>query len=170
MSHNFTVDMNEMCEKLDTIYVTQPESKKQQKRNKTAYWGIELPTIQNDILDVALKANTNLVPLTKIHSTLLYVGKKDNENEKLFVEHESKECVLTITSFGISEFALCLKVDSIVFTDNKTEVPTCATIQHVTYALSEGTKAMDSINALKVNIIKFDRPIEVTGTVKRFLY
>lgn len=146
------------------------------KKNLTSYWGVELNV--NDITQIeqikqALYDKPQLKQLEKIHSTLLFVGKKEgNTNEDIFKPLEKKQCNVNISSFGLSDNALCVKVDSITYLENDEEknMPTFATHQHITFALGNGTKAVDSVKALSDGqIINIDKKI-LSGTVKRYLF
>ena len=141
------------------------------KKNKTLYWGIEINNFNNEEINEFIKDKTHLILLKKIHSTLLFVGKKDNDDEKIFYEYEGQNCMMLISEFGYSNDALSIKVDSIVLSNSK-NVPTFATQQHITFALRESVKAVDSVKTLlgEGTIIKLNNPVIIHGIVKRFLY
>lgn len=161
---------------------TDIKEKKTNKKNLTAFWGVSISLsviLQNELITKCLSENKNLIVLTKpIHTTLLYVGKKpDNPNESSYNNKEGKKCVLIIDSFGYSGDALALKVSSIKYindsisADVDSNVPSYATIQHITLALKKGIPAKDSINALvDGTIIKFDIPIVIISEIKRYLF
>jgi hypothetical protein len=116
---------------------------------------------------------SQLVPLKKCHSTLLYVGKKENEDEKIFHEFEAKPCVVTVDALGLSKDALAFRVKNIM-TDEETArtVPTFATKQHITFALRSGVPAKDSVLTLlgQGDVTVLNEPMILKGKVKRFLY
>lgn len=157
-----------------TMATVAPPTKKS-KKQMTSYWGISLTNdiFQNNQIKQILENNAQLIPLEKIHSTLLYVGKKENENETQFEPHEKRECTLKITHFGHTDKAMALRVESITF-DDDSSVPSFAEIQHVTLALRNDTKAKDSVETLKggddASLVKFDEPIILKGAIKRYLY
>ena len=154
------------------------DNPKKSKKNLTSYWGVSLNlsiVTENAELQSFLKSHDNLILLEKIHSTLLFVGKKENDNERVFIPLEGKLCQLEIIGFGSSESAIALDVKSITYKNDaneSTDVPSFATKQHVTIALSKGTKAVESVKTLlgEGTYTKFDKPIIVTGTVKRYLF
>ncbi len=84
------------------------QSNKKTKKNLTSYWAVELDTSifqECDEIKQFLITNPNIVQLKAIHSTLLYVGKKENTNESVFVPLENKECTLEIEGYGYSDDA-----------------------------------------------------------------
>ena len=156
-------------------------SEKQIKKNLTSYWGISLTDdTRNNILNNCqikqiLDNNVGLIPLLKIHSTLLYVGKKVNEDEAKFLPFENKECVLVISEFGYSDDSIALKVDSLNLSSDNTIIPSFSETQHITLALRQTIMAKDSvksINGENSNAVKIvlDEKIIVRGNVKRFLF
>jgi len=153
------------------------EKPKVNKKNLTAYWGIHVElneVLQIEEIKTALTSKPNLKPLQKIHSTLLYVGKKEgNANEVIFGPLENKECELSVTSFGLSDNALCVKVTSVTYLNENNEsqyMPSFATQQHITLALNNSVKAVDSIKAFtEGNIIDIPE-YKLKGHVKRYLF
>jgi len=130
------------------------KSNKELRKKLTSYWAVELDMniFLHPEIESRLKLNTNLIPLKKIHSTLLYVGKKINDLEKVFIEFENIECTLTIDRIGISSNAMALGVKSIVYknenTNTECDLPTFAEKQHITLALADGIPAKDSVLTL----------------------
>lgn len=153
------------------------ESKKKQR--KTLYWGIKFPqetvdTILNFPQITESLVDKNLIPLKEMHTTLLYVGRKDDPREDDFVKYKNKLCKITVTGHGVSENAIALRVDKMEFTDETivTEVvPSFATVQHVTVALSSGTKAVDSIKSFSEGtVIEYSEPLVLFGSVWRYFF
>ena len=71
------------------------DNPKKSKKNLTSYWGVSLNlsiVTENAELQSFLKSHDNLILLEKIHSTLLFVGKKENDNERVFIPLEGKLC------------------------------------------------------------------------------
>lgn len=147
------------------------ESSKKSKKLKTLYWAVDIDNFNNDEINNFLKNKEHLIPLKKIHSTLLFVGKKDNDDEKVFINHNEKKCSILVSEFGYSNDALCIKVDEILFENNE-KVPSFAVQQHITFALREGIKAKDSVKALlgEGTIKQLEIPVMITGYVKKYLY
>ena len=156
---------------------TESISKKQLKKNMTAYWAIELsiseiltiPQIQQKLLE-----NEQLKCLEKIHSTLLYVGKKENPLEEKFYDYENQECEIEICGFGYSDKAVAIEVipESLLTMPEQKKIPSHAEKQHITIALSQGIPAKDSVKTLlgDGNIIYFSENIKLHGKIKRFLF
>ena len=150
--------------------------KETSKKNLTAYWGIELDpeVFEHPPIKTHLEGHQELIPLKKIHSTLLYVGKKDdNPHEAKFQPLEGKECTLQVTHFGTSEEAMALQIHAITYQDEhdcETPVPTHATQQHVTMALKKGVKPVDSVKCFQHQLHSFEQPLTIKGTIKRYLY
>jgi hypothetical protein len=155
------------------VVPTQKKSKKQM----TAYWAISLKNdiFSHEIITKILTDNPQLKHLERIHSTLLYVGKKENENELVFEPHEKREVTLTATHVGHSKKAMALKVQSIKFKDGDETVPSFAEIQHVTLALDGETKPAQSVETLRdgneeATVVEFAEPVVLDGFVKRYLF
>jgi hypothetical protein len=147
----------------------------QKKPRKTLYWGIELSVdeiLTNETIKKLLDDKQHLIPLEKMHTTLLYVGKKDDERENEYTNHRGKKCTITINHFGISDFALALNVNEMKFIDDHSEiVPTHAPKQHVTVALAEGIKAMNSINAFDEGmIVQLDESLIIHGKFYQYFF
>lgn len=148
------------------------------KKDLTAYWGISLSTniLEHNEIKRILEENPQLIPLKNIHSTLLYVGKKEDDREKNYIMLEGVLCNLTITGIGISEKAMALKVDKIVYTnDDKIEKELISfpnQQQHITLALKQGIKPVDSVKTLlgEGTIIILVEPLIIQGYIKRYLF
>ncbi len=153
------------------------------------YWAIELSldeVMQNQQIKDFIISHNNLIPLEKIHSTLLFVGRKKkskeletdlvnlslNDAEEPYIKNNQRDCVLTIKQFGFSSKAMALDVESIVFKDDSTECPTNAIRQHVTMALSKDTKAVDSVKTLlgEGTIEILNEPLKLYGKVRGYNY
>ena len=153
---------------------TPPVDATKKKERKTLFWGVHVDpqlVLGQALVKDSLEKNPQLIPLKKMHSTLLYVGRKDNDQEAVYMDLIDRECRLTVTSFGCSPNALALKVDSIVFVDNGDAVKSFNTIQHVTVALAEGTKAVDSIKSFDEGTVeKLDKPLILEGKLTRYFF
>ncbi len=153
------------------------------------YWAIELSldeVMQNSQLKQFVDSHKDLIPLEKIHSTLLFVGRKKkskeletdlinlslNDAEEPYIKNDQRECVLTVKQFGHSSNALALDVESIIFKDDSTECPSNAIKQHVTLALSKDTKAVDSVKTLQGEgeIEILNEPLKLYGKVRGYNY
>jgi len=152
-------------------------SAKQLKKNMTAYWGVALSNdvFENELIKSFLEEHKELVPLKKIHSTLLYVGKKENPLEETYKDLEGIECTLIIPGYGYSENAMAFKVDGVTYigADNMTvNVQSFAVQQHVTMALKAGTKAVDSVKTLlgEGTFVEFPETLKIAGHIKRYLF
>jgi 2'-5' RNA ligase len=147
------------------------------KKDLTSYWGIELDIelFNNPVILKELKERSHLVHNNKIHSTLLFVGKKVDDREDVFKQIEGKECYLTIDRYGITDDAMALGVKELKFVDDilsDVKVPSYATVQHITMALNKDKNilAKDSIKSFEqaenVKVIN----IITKGIIKRYLY
>ncbi len=160
----------------------QSKNNKQQKQQqpkvvkpkKTAYWGIQLDVnaiLEHDVIKNSLVEKSNLIPQKHMHSTMLYVGKKDDERELLFTDHREKMCSVIVTGHGLSDSALALQVEGIKFSDSEDVVPTFATIQHVTVALASGIKAVDSIKSFDEGVItQYGEKLVLSGKLKQYFF
>jgi len=157
-----------------TETVTAP---KVSRRNMTSYWGVSLRRDPLDIPQVKqiLSENPNLIINKGFHVTLLYVGKKINDNEAVFLPYDTKECQVEISGFGYSDDALALKVNQVICDD--VVLPFFGEEgkkMHVTVALKTGIKPVDSVKTLhdtnKDRIVDFPENIVLKGWMKRFLY
>ena len=153
---------------------TPPVNATKKKERKTLFWAVHVDpqlVLDQPLVKDSLEKNPQLIPLKKMHSTLLYVGRKDNDQEAVYIDLIDRECRLTVTSFGCSQNALALKVDSIVFVDTGDAVKSFNAIQHVTVALSEGTKAVDSIKSFDEGTVeKLDKPLILEGKLTRYFF
>lgn len=152
-------------------------STKKGKKYLTAYWAVELSNeaFEHGSIKAYLDANPHLVKLTKIHSTLLYVGKVDSmqDKEDTIAQHVGKNCALVVDAFGCSDEACALRIKSISLCDTNETVPSFAVQQHVTLALKVGTPAKDSVLTLtKECSVPTVLPTELVlyGTVKRYMF
>lgn len=155
------------------------------------YWAVELSldeVMQNTQLREFIESHKDLIPLEKIHSTLLFVGRKKktkvtdietdlvtlslNDAEEPYIKNNQRYCVLTVKQFGYSSKALALDVESIVFNDDLSECPTNAVRQHVTIALSKDTKAVDSVKTLlgEGTIKILNEPFKLYGKIRGYNY
>lgn len=145
---------------------------KVKKPRKTLYWGVELSLHEAHTPEILchLAENKLLISQRKIHTTLLYVGGKENPAENLFFESESKNCILKVTGYGYNDVALALDVAEVKFADSGLDVQTFAVKQHVTIALAAGTKAVDSVKTLigEGTVVLFDKPLYLEGILTRY--
>ena len=173
------------------------------KTPQVIYWAIELSleeVMKNTQIKDFIESHKELIPLEKIHSTLLFVGRKKKvkvdadisssvdkiesvmaelkiqekpeDPEEPYIKSNHRECVLIVKQFGHSANALALDVDSIQFTDDSSKCPSNAVRQHVTMALANGTKAMDSVKTLigEGTIEVLDTPLILYGKVKGYYH
>lgn len=168
------VTIDELTNKVANIKITEKEKKK----NLTAYWGVDLDMSILDKKEIKefLELNPLLIKNKKIHCTLLYVGKKEgNVDEEKFKDLEGKEVFVNITGFGHSENAMALQVDLVSYVNDSNEiivVPFFGVQKHITVALKEGVKAVDSVKTLlgEGTVINFDNEYIVKGSIKRYLF
>ena len=145
----------------------------------TMYWGVKLSpesAFGNPTVIEQLANNPELIKLEKIHTTLLFVGKKENSDEEIVRPFEGKLCKLTIDAIGCSANACALRVKRITYDNDgeETDVPSpngVGKTQHVTMALAKGHAAKDSVDSLVVETtIELDTPFELFGAVFRYRY
>ena len=156
------------------------------------YWAIELSleeVMKNSQIKDFIESHKELKPLEKIHSTLLFVGRKKKSKpaeidsilgeleikedpEEPYIKSNHRDCILTVKQFGHSSNAMALDIESIIFSDDSTECPSNAVRQHVTMALSNGTKAVDSVKTLlgEGTIEVLNTPLVLYGKVKGYNY
>lgn len=153
-------------------------NKKTSKKNLTMYWGVMLNNdiFQNVMIQSELTSNPALIPLTKIHSTILFVGKKETEelqlSEMSLVPLLDQTCQVIVSGYGVTENALALAVDTINYNDQSLPVYPAKKL-HVTMALKKGISAKDSVEVFfdaGGKIVTFDEPIILQGIVKRNLF
>lgn len=147
----------------------QEQDKPKKKERKTLFWGVGLDTKkvkEYEPIKKFLEEHEELIPLRSVHTTLLYVGRVDNEDEELYIPFRYKKCVLTIGGYGYSEKAVALKVESIKF-DDDSNVPTFAETQHITVALAKDIKAVESVKTLRGEgeMVEFDMVLELEGKI-----
>ncbi len=185
-----TTLINESVQSEENTPVTNDDVNKQQKQQKqkqqqqqqpkvvkpkkTLYWGIQLDVnaiLEHDLIKNSLVEKSNLIPQKHMHSTMLYVGKKDDERELVFNDHKEKMCNVIVTGHGLSDSALALQVEGIKFVDGEDAVPTFATTQHVTVALASGVKAVDSIKSFDEGVVtKYDENLILSGKLKQYFF
>jgi hypothetical protein len=156
------------------------------------YWAIKLSmedVMKNSQIKDFITTHNELTPLDKIHSTLLFVGRKKKvkqeeiesimdglkikeDPEEPYIKSNQKDCILIVKQFGYSSNAMALDVDSIAFTDDNSKCPSNAMKQHVTLALSNGTNAVDSVKTLlgEGTIVILETPLKLYGKVKGYNY
>lgn len=156
-----------------TTKVADMQIKKKRVR-KTLYWAVHVEAeiiLKHEPVQKALEKHTSLVPLTQMHSTLVYVGRKEDIREKEFEPHKDKMCQVVVSGHGVSEDALALNVSEIKFVDDDTPVPTYASIQHITTALKKGVKAVDSIKSFSEGeVVVYEEKLVLTGKLRQYFY
>ncbi len=168
---------------MEAIQQTQQTPQTSQTENKKkvrlpVYWAIELDNgvFQNPQLKEYLDAHPDLIPLKKIHSTLLYVGKKHGEMADKIAEisqHEGKKCTLEVDGFGYSERACALSIMKMTLDDNTVMPSYPNKHQHVTVALKTGTAAVESVETLvreNRTFNEFSGGLLLHGTIKAMYY
>lgn len=154
-------------------------------KTSTLFWGIELDNdiFQNELIKLHLESNPQLKKQDKLHSTLLFVGKKSEfiEDEEKYFQYlekgnRGKKCKLLIDAYGYSEKAMALRVKEIKISNENGEfidnILSDAVQQHITLALKNGTPPKDSVKTLQKeegsNIVMLDNVLELFGHVKRW--
>ena len=165
-----------LTNQIEQLTISQPTSQqKPRPPKKTLYWGIKLSIdqiVSYDPIKDALTLNSDLKQNKEMHTTLLFVGRKDNPDEEQYKDHVGKKCTVTIGGHGISSVALCLHVTGMVFTETNMPVPSCQQVkQHVTVALKEGTKAVDSVKALdEGTYVEYTQPLQLDGVLYQYFF
>lgn len=153
----------------------------QKKSRPVVYWAVDLKlddVMSHPQIKEHLETHPELKPLQKIHSTLLFIGKRKpapvvessrdlttedlatqvesltitvpkEQDENTYIEMDGKECTVMVSGFGHSDKALALQVESIKLSESGIIVPSNAVKQHVTVALAQGTAAKDSVKTLQ---------------------
>ena len=145
------------------------------KERKTLFWGVRVNpevVLNHSLIKETLEKNPQLVPLKKMHSTLLFVGRKENPDEEIYLPDISKECKMVISGHGWSPNALTLRVDCITFMENNSLVKSFALQQHITVALAEGTKAVDSVKTLMGDgeFLPYVEPLILEGKLLKYYF
>lgn len=155
-----------------TIKPTATTVKPTNPTKSTLYWAINLDLKQVlESVEHVFETSPQLVPNKEVHTTLLFVGRKENSNEQELLVHKDKQCTIIVDAYGLSNDALCLRVSSMVFSDTKEPVPSFQTVtQHVTVALAKGVKAVDSVKALNNMTVGFVSPVTFNGVLKQYFF
>jgi hypothetical protein len=161
------------------------------KQKQVVYWAVDLDInqiLQNQQIKNFLDNHSELIQLKKVHSTLFFVGKKKktdktdvseimgdmnlSDPEEPYIKLNGKECELIINGFGHSENAMALNVQSIKIIEDGTDCPSNAIQQHVTIALKNGIKAVESVKTLtgEGTFEELSSLIVLNGNVKGFFY
>lgn len=154
----------------DTESLKEQTDKPTKKVKKTLFWGVQLKADQareHSLIKECLEKNPELIPLKSIHTTLLYVGRKENPDEAVYADKKFKKCSVKICGHGYSENAMALDVVEVKFIDDDTMVPSFAVKQHVTMALKKGVQAVDSVKTLlgEGTLVTYDEPLILQGTL-----
>jgi hypothetical protein len=153
----------------------------------TLYWSIPLSFQVKETTDLeAISSRIELYKLKELsekHSTLRFIGKKKNDIDNEYTKFEGKKVIVTVDGFGY-DFdkvkAISLKVVNIeLIEDDGTKIDFPRDLmhpvhQHITYALGEGTKAVDSVKTItepSVNggYYKFVEILVIEGIVTRVI-
>lgn len=140
--------------------------------SKTLYWGIEIPTIlfEDENVKSILSDDDNLIKRSKLHCTLLFVGRKQTVEETKYLALENVPCVVYCDALGYSENAAALRVSKIMYGSKELELYDMERPLHITLALAKNVKPKDSIYALigGGNLKKFQKEIIVNGNITRY--
>jgi hypothetical protein len=168
---------------------SKPETEKPVVKSSptTLYWSIPLSFQVKDPTDLeAINSRIELYKLKELsekHSTLRFIGKKKNDIDNEYMKFEGKKVIVTVDGFGY-DFdkvkAISLKVVNIeLIEDDGTKIDFPRDLmhpvhQHITYALGEGTKAVDSVKTItepSVNggYYKFVETLVIEGIVTRII-
>lgn len=144
----------------------------QKKPMQTLYWAIKLDLAAVlETVEHVFETSPQLVANQEVHSTLLFVGRKPNADEEKLLPYNNKCCKIMVDGYGLSDNALCLRVASMLFNDTLDPVPSFQTVtQHVTVALSKGTKAVDSVKAMSNMFVHFVSPVSLDGVITRYFF
>jgi hypothetical protein len=143
--------IDSVTDSLKSMNVSPAETAVPTKR-KYVYWGVEVDA--KTVLEIPevsdfLAQNPHLVPRERMHTTLLWVGRKSAVDDSHYNSLIGRDCDLLVERFGTSDRALALDVRRVVFADSYKDVPARpAQRQHVTVALADGEKAVDSVLTL----------------------
>jgi hypothetical protein len=164
----------------------QPDTEKTVVKSSpsTLYWSVPLTFQVTDKTDLeAINSRIELHKMKELsekHSTLRFIGKKKNDIDSEYMKFEGQKVKVFVDGFGYSSKAISLKVDKIQLIsedDTKSDFPRelmHPVQQHITYALSEGTKAVDSVKTITEptddgGYYKFVVPLEIEGIVTRVI-
>ena len=164
----------------------QPETEKTVVKSSpsTLYWSVPLTfqvTNKTDLEAINSRIEIHkMKELSEKHSTLRFIGKKKNDIDSEYMKFEGQKVKVYVDGFGYSSKAISLKVDNIQLInedDTKHDFPRelmHIVQQHITYALSEGTKAVDSVKTITEpsedgGYYKFTEPLEIEGIVTRVI-
>lgn len=138
------------------------------KIRKTLFWGVKLDpqsVFCNDEIKDILRNYPNVTALKHLHVTLLYVGRKTDPNEDLFMPFKYKICTIVCNSIGFNDDAIALRVVSLRYNDEDQCIIDPDRVYHVTLALRESVKAKDSINVFLCNETQLSNPITLSGPI-----
>jgi hypothetical protein len=169
---NIEEEINQLTSQLEPLSL---KTERPMTKRSIVYWGIEINP--NDILNIpeiaaCLAANPALVPNKRMHTTLKWVGRKSNYDDSEFVPLVDKDCHLFISLYGVSEKALALSVDDMSFVDSDLgKVPSYPNEQqHITVALAEGEKAVNSVQTLKKDTYNLSQKVQLNGKLQGYKY
>lgn len=139
---------------------------------KVLYVGITIPNDKIMLLPLKQEFLENKILNKEFHVTLVFKPKE--EHLAYYNEFLGKEVEVTINGCGYTENAVSLLVNSLqtIATDGGSGI-NISHFQgekplHITVALKEGVKPVDSYHAIEENLFKFESPICVVGTLKYY--
>jgi len=139
-----------------------------EKVKKVLYVGISIPNDKIMLLPLKQEFLENKKLNKEFHVTLVFKPKE--EHLVYYNEFLGKEVEVTIDGCGYTNNAVSLLVDSL----QTMEGINVANFQdgkplHITVALKEGIKPVDSYHAIEENLVKFESPLpRVVGTLKYY--
>lgn len=145
---------------------------------KTLYWGVDiskdniLPLLEQHNITDYIEQN-NLKLKDEFHATLLFLNKNNLHQEEKYKELEGLDCILEINKIGKTPNAIAFQIENMTYTknDNNIQLPSDQeSINHITIALANGTKAKDSVKSLhnETNITDLNEKFIIKGKVKRY--
>lgn len=149
-------------------------NKKKKKERKIVYYAVSIENELFEKFENVLKENDKLIKLEKIHSTLIFFKNHDpslyEECKTYYSKFENIQVNIDIVGYGISENAFALDVSGIQCGDE--EIKTYAIKQHITMALKENIKAVESVKTLlgEGTVVKLDEPLKITGFIKPYYW
>lgn len=139
--------------------------------SKTLYWGIKIPdnVFEDEYVREILSSDERLIKKSELHCTLLYVGRKQNDEEARYFELENVPCTVHCDAIGYSDKAAALRVSRIVHEFGDIEYD-MERVLHVTLALGHDVKPKDAVHALigGGSLIMLPKEMVMHGVVTRY--
>lgn len=137
-------------------------------KKKVIFVGVSIPNDKILLLPFKQQFLENKILNKEFHVTLVYKPKE--EHLLYYDEFKEKEIEVCIDGCGYTENAVSLLVDSIQTVDgiDVANFQVEGKPLHITVALKEGIKPVDSYHAIKENLVQFESPIRVIGTLKYY--